>query len=195
MEQEVLIQEILKFHPNFSSEELKVGLSFFNLRSYKSKDIIMQERDVSHVLYFANSSISRCFYFDDNGEEKTVWIEPEQMFITDFESFIKNCPSKYYLQFYQDTEVWVITRKDLLQLYENYKDWAIWGIKLMEHYHVRILDLFTIMFRNNASENYQFIEQYYSHFLQIAPLKDIASMLNLSPITLSRIRAGTQTKK
>jgi CRP/FNR family transcriptional regulator, anaerobic regulatory protein len=147
------------------------------------------------MLFFANSSVSRCFYYNENGEEKTVWMEPEQIFITDFESFIKNCPSKYYLQLYQDTIAWVIYRKDLFRLYENYKDWAIWGIRLMEYYHVRILDLFTIMFRNSASENYQFIEQHFSHFLQIAPLKDIASMLNLSPITLSRIRAGTQTKK
>ena len=174
---------------------MKIGLDFFKLQSYKAKDYILQEGKISNILFFANSSVSRCFYYDENGEEKTVWMEPEHIFITDFESFIKNCPSKYYLQFYQDTDVWIIFRKDLLRLYENYKDWAIWGIRLMEYYHVRILDLFTIMFRNSASENYQFIEQHFSHFLQIAPLKDIASMLNLSPITLSRIRAGTQTKK
>ncbi len=195
MKQEVLKQEILKFYPNFSSDELKIGLDFFNKRSYKAKDYILQEGKISNMLFFANSSVSRCFYYNENGEEKTVWMEPEQIFITDFESFIKNCPSKYYLQLYQDTSAWVIYRKDLFRLYENYKDWAIWGIRLMEYYHVRILDLFTIMFRNSASENYQFIEQHFSHFLQIAPLKDIASMLNLSPITLSRIRAGTQTKK
>lgn len=190
-----LKEEILKFHPEFSQEELNHGLNFFNLKTYKSKELILKEGSLSDELFFAQSSVSRCFFYDDNGDEKTVWMEPEKMFITDFESFIKNCPSKYYLQFYQDTEVWVIKRKDLLHLYENYKDWSIWGIKLMEHYHVRILDLFTIMFRNNASENYQFIEEYFSHFIQVAPLKDIASMLNLSPITLSRIRAGTQTKK
>ncbi|MCB0631472.1 MAG: Crp/Fnr family transcriptional regulator [Saprospiraceae bacterium] len=195
MDQELLKQEILKFHPHFSLDELKSGLDLFTLRSYKAKDYILKEGEISDKLYFATTSVSRCFYYDENGEEKTVWLEPECMFITDFESFINDCPSKYYLQFYQDTEVWTITRKELLCLYDNYKDWAIWGIRLMEHYHVRILDLFTIMFRNNASENYQFIEEHYARFLQIAPLKDIASMLNLSPITLSRIRAGTQTKR
>jgi CRP-like cAMP-binding protein len=122
-------------------------------------------------------------------------MEPEKMFITDFESFINECPSKYYLQFYQDTETWMISRKNLLFLYERYKDWAFFGLKLMENYHVRILELFTIMFQNNASENYHFIETNFSDFLKTAPLKDVASMLNLSPVSLSRIRAGKQTKR
>lgn len=195
MKQEALKREILRFNPNFSHEELKVGLNYFNLKSYKSKEFLVKEGNISNGLFFANSSITRCFYYDQNGEEKTVWMEPEKMFVTDFESFVKISPSKYYLQFYQDTEVWMMSRKDLVRLYENNKNWAIWGIRLMEHYHLRILDLFTIMFRNNATENYQFIENNFSCFLQVAPLKDIASMLNLSPITLSRIRAGTQTKK
>lgn len=192
---ETLKREILSLHPHFSSEELNAGLGFFELRPCASKELLLKEGAVADRLFFALSSISRCYYFDESGEEKTVWMEPEHMFITDFESFITGHPSNFCLQVYQDGDVWAISREDLLYLYDNYKDWAIWGIKLMEHYHVRILELFTIMFRNSASENYQFIEQYFSPFLQVAPLKDIASMLNLTPTTLSRIRAGTQTKK
>lgn len=194
MNQDVLTQQILHYYPNFSPDALAEGLSFFQLKTFKSGQLILKEGSACSQLFFAHSSIVRCFYYDRNGE-RTAWMEPEKMFVTDFESFIKGTPSKYYLQFYQDTEVWVIARKNLLYLYEHYKDWAGWGIKLMEDYHVRILDLFTIMFRNNASENYQFIEDYFADFLKVAPLKDIASMLNLSPVTLSRIRAGTQTKK
>ncbi len=195
MNTEILKNEIRRIHPQFNEEILNEGLSFFKTESFKAKDLILKKGDVGEFLYLAESSISRCYHLDDNLDEKTIWMEPEKMFITDFESFINGSPSKYNLQFYQDTTVWIISRKDLISLYENHKDWAFFGLKLMENYHVRILDLFTIMFQNNASENYHFIESHYSEFLKTAPLKDVASMLNLSPVSVSRIRAGKQTKK
>jgi len=193
--QKSLIREIIKLQTKFSDNELSIGLGYFENRNFKAKDIILSQGKVCDYLFFAENSISRCYYFDKEGEEKTIWMEPEKMFITDFESFVTGYPSNYYLQFYQNTETWLISRKNLLFLYENYKDWSVFGIRLMENYHVRILYLFTKMFRNNATENYELIEQRFSKFLKIAPLKDVASMLNLSAVSLSRIRAGTQTKK
>lgn len=189
-----LKEEILKINSTFSEEELEAGLRLFEKRSFTARDNILTMGNPCDFLYFAEQSISRCYFKDELGEEKTLWMEPAKMFITDFESFIKGNPSQCYLQFYQDSDVWIISRKNLLFLYENHKNWTIFGIKLMEEYHMRILDLFMILFRNDASENYQFIEEKYREFLQVAPLKDIASMLNVSPVTLSRIRAGKQKK-
>lgn len=189
-----LVEEILKYHSNFSERELKIGLDLFELKKYRAKDIIIKEAKNTDYLFLAVNSITRCYIYDNNGNEKTLWMEPEKMFITDFESFIKGFPSKYNLQFYQNTDVYLIKRKQLLNLYENYKDWAVFGIKFMESYHMRILDLFGIMFHNDATNNYQFIERNFPEFLRVAPLKDIASMLNLSAVSLSRIRSGTQLK-
>ena len=190
-----LIEEILKFHPGFSDRELSAGLEFFELKKFKAGDVILKEGEVAEYLFFAIGSITRCYLYNESGNEKTLWMEPEKMFITDFESFIKGAVSKYNLQFYENSDVYLIKRKDLLWLYENYIDWTVLDIRLMEGYHIRTLDLFRIMFRNDAKRNYKFIEQYYSRFLKVAPLKDIASMLNLSTVLLSRIRTGTQTKK
>ena len=190
-----LIEEILKFHTEFSDRELSAGLEFFELKKFKEGDVIIKEGEVAEYLFFPISSITRCYLYDENGNEKTLWMCPEKMFITDFESFIKRAASKHNLQFYENTDVYLIKREDLLWLYENYIDWAVLDIRLMQGYHIRTLDLFGIMFHNNAGRNYKFIEQYYSKFLQVAPLKDIASMLNLSPLMLSRIRSGMKTKK
>jgi hypothetical protein len=192
---QLLTAEILKYHPKFSEEELNMGVEFFELKKFKARGIILKEGKIAEYLFFSLNSVTRCYLYDESGNEKTLWMEPEKMFITDFESFINGVPSKNNLQFYENTDVYLIKRKDLLWLYENYKDWAVFGIKLMEAYHVRILRLFEIMFHNDATMNYNFIEQHFSKFLLVAPLKDIASMLNLSPVSLSRIRSGTQTKK
>ncbi|MEL6661032.1 MAG: Crp/Fnr family transcriptional regulator, partial [Bacteroidota bacterium] len=61
--------------------------------------------------------------------------------------------------------------------------------------HITLIDVFVNLLANDATRNYQYIEYMFPRFLQVAPLKDIASMLQVSQVTLSRIRAGTQTKK
>ncbi|UBM59720.1 Crp/Fnr family transcriptional regulator [Marinilongibacter aquaticus] len=191
---EILIEELRKYNPKFDDEEMNLGLKHFKKQRFKAKSHILEAGKVSESLWLAKSSVCRCYFIDAEGEEKTIWLEPECLFITDFESFIQAKPSRFSIQFYQDTEVWSITRNELWYLYENYKSWSIFGLKLMETYHVRIHELFTVMFHNNASENYAFIEEYFSDFLKVAPLKDIASMLNLSPVSISRIRSGKQLK-
>ena len=129
---ELLIQELLKWHPTFSVKALSVGLGYFENRSFKAKDIIFRQGELCDYMFFAENSISRCYYCNADGEEKTIWMEPEKMFITDFESFVKGNPSNSHLRFYQATEAWFISRKNLLFLYENYKDWSVFGIRLME---------------------------------------------------------------
>lgn len=194
MIEDFLKEQILILHPGFPEDELEPGLAYFKRQSLAAREPVVEAGKSCNYLFFADRSVVRSFYLDESGEEKTVWMEPERFFVTDFESFIGDRPSKFNLEFYTDTNVLMIHRDDLTHLYNTYKHWAIFGIKLMESYHVRILELFTIMFNNDATSNYQFIEDHFKQFLKVAPLKDIASMLNLSPVSLSRIRAGKQTK-
>lgn len=42
-----LIEEILKYHPKFSNEELNIGLEFFELKKYKARDITIKEGKVA----------------------------------------------------------------------------------------------------------------------------------------------------
>lgn len=100
----------------------------------------------------------------------------------------------FNLQFYEDSDVSCIHRKKLMELYANSTDWALFGINLTEAVHVTLTDVFVNLLSNDATCNYQYIEYAFPRFLQVAPLKDIASMLQVSPVTLSRIRAEKQTK-
>ena len=190
-----LIQEILNYHPAFPKEELEKGLEYFELKNFKSKDIISQSGKICNYLFFAESSISRCLYTDQNGNEQTLWMKPEQTFITDFKSFTNQAPSEFSLQVYEDTSIYCISRQNLLQLYQNSKDWGLFGVLLTEKLHVTLIDVFVNLLANDATQNYRYIEYAFPRFIQVAPLKDIASMLQVSQVSLSRIRSGTQLKK
>lgn len=191
----ILTESIIKYFPKFDSTTLENGLAHFEKIEVKAKTIIQEKGTISEYLYFAEDSLSRCFFDDKNGEEQTLWIKPEQTFITDYKSFVSQQPSQFGLLLYEDTVAYRIRRTDLLELYANHKDWAAFGIHLTEMQHVVLIDVFVNLLANDATRNYEYIQYAFPRFIQIAPLKDIASMLQMSQVSLSRIRAGKQTKK
>lgn len=192
---ELLIKEIKKYHPAFPDAELAKGLDYFELKKFQAKDIISKKGKVADQLFFAESSISRCYYMDEEGKEQTLWMKPEKTFIAEFKSFVTQEPSMFSLQFYEETSAYCITREDLQKLYRESKDWAYFGVSLTEQLHVTLIDVFVNLLANDATRNYQYIEYAFPRFIQVAPLKDIASMLQISQVSLSRIRSGTQLKQ
>ena len=189
-----LVKEILNIYPKFNREELNQGLSYFELKQYNAKDIITEKGKVTEYLFFANSSVVRCFYNDKDEEEQTLWMKPEQTFVTEYKSFTSQTKSRFSLQVYEETSVFCISRKNILNLFNESKEWAFFGVLLTEKLHITLIDVFVNLLANDATDNYSYIEYMFPKFIQVAPLKDIASMLQISPVSLSRIRAGNQKK-
>ncbi len=187
--------KILQLHPQFNKEILEIGLRKFKCMQVQAGDHIVNSGDVISELFVAEKSISRAYRTSENGEEQTLWIEPELKFLTDMESFRNGMPNHMNIQLYEDSEVMYIDRKDLLELYAKYHDWSLFGNALMEEYLIYVFSITNLMFSNDATSNYQLIAQSYPRFLEVVPLKHIASRLNVTPITISRIRKDKQVKK
>lgn len=189
-----LIEALRQYNSSFTDEEIQSGIDLFQLKEYKANDLITEMGKVCDVLFFASQSVTRCYYLDSEGKEQTLWMKPEGMFITEYKSFVHQEKSQFSLQFYEDTAVYAITRDDLMSLYKSSNNWALFGIALTEKVHISLIDVFVNLLANDATRNYQYIQYMFPRFLQVAPLKDIASMLNISQVSLSRIRAGNQLK-
>lgn len=190
-----ILSIIQSYHPGFTEAALEVGRPFLKKKSCRAKELLLEPSQTCEHLYLAESAIIRCFYSDQHGEEQTLWMKPEQTFLTEYKSFVNGQPSDFGLQVYEETELVCIHRKALLDLYEQSSEWALFGIHLTEYLHINLIEVFVNLLANDATQNYRYIEYAFPRFLQVAPLKDIASMLHISPVTLSRIRAGTQSKK
>lgn len=192
---EKLTKALLKYNSEFSKEELELGLSFFEEKEFAANTLITRAGEICEYLFYAESSITKCFYLDAEGQEQTLWMKPEQTFITEYKSFVNQDNSRFSLQFYEATRVIMISREKLLQLYQASQNWALFGNYLTEQVHITLIDVFVNLLANDATSNYQYIEYMFPRFIQVAPLKDIASMLQISQVSLSRIRAGKQLKK
>ncbi|MGD1891383.1 MAG: Crp/Fnr family transcriptional regulator [Cyclobacteriaceae bacterium] len=190
-----LAKELLNYNHSFSTEEIEFGLRFFEPKEFAAKSLVSKAGEIAEYLFYAESSITRCYYVDPDGQEKTLWMKPEKTFITEYKSFVNEDKSQFSLQLYEDTKVYMISRKNLLHLFQESRNWALFGVYLTERVHITLIDVFTNLLTNDATRNYQYIEYMFPRFIQVAPLKDIASMLQISQVSLSRIRSGNQLKK
>ena len=82
-----LREKILSYKPDFNLEVLNVGLDQFKLSDCKAGENIVTAGEVCKKVFFVEKSISRCYFLDLDGEEKTLWLEPEMSFMSDYESF------------------------------------------------------------------------------------------------------------
>lgn len=181
-------EKILSYKPDFNPEILEIGLEKFQLKEYKSGDFILKAGQLCEQIYMVENSVTRCYFEDDHGEEKTMWLEPEKTPITDYESFSSQEISRCNICVYEDTFVHSINKDNLMMLYTTYHDWALFGLLVMESHYVNLLKIKNLISFNSARENYDYIEKHYARFFEVVPLKHLASWLNISPVHLSRIR-------
>lgn len=191
----LLREKILRYKPDFNLDILEIGLEKFVLSEYKSGDYLVKAGHKCKNLFILENSITRSYFIGDDGEEKTLWIEPETSFITDYESFSSDQASLRNIRLYHDSFVFHISREELVNLYRNHHEWTLLGIIIIEEHFINLLRLRTTLNFNDASENYKLVELYYSQYLEVVPMKHLASWLNISPVHLSRIRKENQKRK
>lgn len=188
-EQKNFIREkVLLYKPDFDLEILEIGLEQFEVSHCNNGDFILRAGEVCKKIFMVENSITRCYFTDKDGDDKTIWLEPEKMVITEYESFNTQTISRCDILCYENTAVFSIERENLMMLYMKYHDWALFGLLVMEEHYCRVLEFRNIVTFNSASENYDLLESYFSQYLDKVPLKHLASWLNISPVHLSRIR-------
>lgn len=184
-----LREKLLFYKPDFDLEVLNKGLEKFQLREYKSGDCIVEAGKPCDHIFIIENSISRCYFNSEDGEDKTIWLEPQMSFITEYESFSSHTIGRCNISLYEDSLVYIIDRNSLGSLYTEYHEWALVGINIVEEHFINLLKLSTTIHFNDASRNYDLIESYFANYLEVVPLKHIASWLNISAVHISRIRA------
>jgi len=181
-------RKVLSYKPDFNLEILEIGLEQFQVAVVKSGDLILKAGEICKGIFMAENSITRCYFVDRDGEEKTIWLEQETSLITEYESFSSQTASRCDICCYEDSTIYSIEREKLMKLYIQHHDWALFGLLIMEEHYVKLMNFRNIISFNTASENYDYIESYFPRYLNVVPLKHLASWLNISAVHISRIR-------
>ena len=165
-----------KFFKNFERITLKRG------------DFLIKEADYSSSLFVIESGLVRQYAWSEKGEF-TQWIGSPGHFVTDLASFIFNVPSKWNFHCITDCTVHHLSKSEYQKLESEIPEWNTFEkaflAKCFTAMEQRIADFICL----TAEERYHHYFEQHKSTLQHVPFQYVASVLGMSPETLSRIRA------
>lgn len=177
----------IKTYFGIGQDELSVIASLFQPQSLLKGDFYAREGAYCNKLSFIRDGLVRV-YATHHDKEVTQWIGTKGYFITDLSSLLFQTPSRWTIQTLSDTTLYTIDR-------ENYQRIALLAPKWHELEKLFIAKCFTILedrifsqLSMSAEERYIQLMEQQADLIQQAPMQYLASMLGMTPETLSRIR-------
>ena len=179
-------------HP-FSESDLEMGLAYFRHETYTKGDFYLQENHFSNRISFIDQGLFRLFYQVDS-EEKIMLFFHEHQFMTDYFGFLTKTPSIRPIQALEDSTVYSIERNDLNTLYERSKTWEHVGRILAESAYVTSVLRANRLLHDDFDTRFKTFLEESPSLLQRVPQYMIASFLNMTPETLSRVKKRIMNK-
>lgn len=150
--------------------------------------LLEQEGQVCNHLYFIIEGSARSFYTREN-KDITVSFSLEGEFLTAMHSFISRKPSYENIEAMEKTKVARIKYESLLKLFEKHHDLERTYRLILERYFVSLEEQLIFSKFKSARDRYLDLMEYRPKVIQRASVGQIASYLDMSIETLSRIRA------
>ena len=162
--------------------------SYFEKVVFDKNEFIIEHGKICNKIYFIESGLVRRFY-DDDGSDKTTWIYTENQFFTSISSFFEQKKSLENFQACEQTIAYSLSY-DNEQILLEYPLFAKFHIKHLRLYLSKLNEFHHLYKEMAAPEKYSFLINSFPQMIKKAKLKHIASMIGVSPETLSRIRAA-----
>jgi CRP/FNR family transcriptional regulator, anaerobic regulatory protein len=160
---------------------------FLQTRQIKNKDIVLYEGQVCKELGFINNGVFRMYYLSD-GKEINTHFSFENEFVVNYDSFLQESPSRYFIQALEDAEIVTFNLPTLQSAYNQSQNWERFG-RIMAEYSYKLttkrVEGFMFM---DAEQRYLQMMKETPHFLERVPLYHLASYIGVERESLSRLR-------
>lgn len=171
------------------SEETKISFSEeLEPISVEKGEILEREGKVCNHLYFIQKGSARSFYIKEN-RDITVSFSLEGEFLTAMHSFISRKPSYENIEVMEKTHAAKISHEALLKLFEKHHDLERTYRLILEQYYITLEEKLIFAKFKSARDRYLDLMEYRPKIIQKASVGQIASYLDMSIETLSRIRS------
>lgn len=177
----------LQQHVPLNEQDIDFLYKVLSVKSFKKGTILLSEGQISTAFYFNLTGFVRLFYLK-NGEERTAFFYPQNTFISAYESFVHQTPSRLNLQATEQTtlvEISVTAATQLLQYSPKFEALARIAMEdeLITHQKI-IATLLTL----TPEERYYNLLDENPLIFQKVPQHYIASYIGVKPESLSRIK-------
>jgi len=183
------------FLNELSSSDVFDFLKHVQVQQLKAGEIFVKEGSEKNNLYFITKGLVRSYFVNDKGEEITNRLRYENQLIASYEILFFNQKSRFNFQAIEQTELLIIHFNELRNIIEQ-------NTKLdsgRRYFTMNILsetlaalDDFILL---SPEQRYLKFVNNHPILLNRVPLKYIANVLGITPVSLSRIRKRIANKK
>ncbi len=157
------------------------------IKKVKARENILVEGAMCRDISFIHKGCFRTFYLLDGKEINTTFFF-ENEFLAEYDSFLRNRKSRYYIQSIEDAELITISRDCLTMGYDLSKNWERFGRLMAEACYQKVTDRMESFLFMNGDQRYKMLMETDPRILKRIPLYHIASYLGLERESLSRLR-------
>ncbi|MBB4802732.1 CRP-like cAMP-binding protein [Flavobacterium nitrogenifigens] len=184
-ELEALIQSKLQLE----NEDLNTVLSCFKLVHAKKNEQLLKSGAIADKIFFINKGCLRLYYSTEDHAVATRFMAFEGTFLTSIVSFISREPSVEYIEAVENSELLAISYDDFFRLRNTIPQWDKMYIYILEYGLTVITSKLSSLLTQNAAERYRNLLKNNPELIQRLSNANLASYLNISPETLSRIKS------
>ncbi len=173
---------------DFSEEECSMFIPYLNKKVLKKGEYFLKENQPVKEIAFIQKGALRLYYLSQDGKEVNNHFFLENDYAVSYLDFLKNRPSRYYIQALEDSELLTFNAEALQMAYDQSKNWERFGRIIAESAYAVATNRFESFLFLSAKERYLQMLKDYPRFIQRIPLYHLASYLGIERESLSRIR-------
>ena len=181
------LEKYIQTYFGVSKDDLIKISSFFKTFTLKKGDFFLKSGKYCTQLGFLQSGIMREFV-DIDDKEITKWISTKGYFVVDLSSFLFQEPARWNIQALTDCEIYIIDQRDYQNIGRVIPRWAELEKLFIAKCFTVLEDRILTHLSMTAEERYNHLFHFNKELFNQVPLQYLASMLGVTPETLSRLR-------
>jgi len=194
-----MYEALIKYFNSYSTsplseKEIESIEGVFVHKKFRKRQYFLQEGEVCKHTAFIVKGAMRQYTVDDKGEEHIARLSIENWWASDRESLMKQIPSIYFIDAWEDTEALLVTKSAFINLIDGIPALAEWMRNIDVNFAIASQRRLNAAISLSAEERYHDLEKNYPEFLQRFPQHIIASYLGIKRESLSRIRSRSVKK-
>lgn len=173
-----------------SREQIHELADILVCRKFKKGERILDEGEVCRSMLYLEKGLTRQFYFKYD-KDLTEHIAYEGGVVICLESYLKEEPTRLMIETLEPTIAWDIPKDKIEELALKDAEIGVWYRKLFEASLIESQVKADTLRFEPTHERYNKLLQLHPEILKRAPLVYIASLLQMTPETLSRVRSAS----
>ena len=184
-----IARELARRYSTMAHDELDILESILVPMKFARGEKVVESGDVSDAIYYVERGMVREFYFKNN-KSVTEYLAADGTIVMSIESLFREEPSKLVIEALEPTLVYALPKKRLEEVALHNVNIQILYRKILEESLIILQRRADLLRFESAKDRYLKLCKLNPKVIMKAPLVYVASYLQMTPETLSRVRSA-----